>query len=694
MQDTSTSAARDPWADLNDRQREAVEYGVGADGAPGGPLLVIAGAGSGKTSTLAHRVANLIVRGVDPNRILLLTFSRRAALEMERRTGAVLQKVLGMTSSQPPALPWAGTFHAIGARLLRDYAARIGLSEAFTIHDRSDAEDLLGIVRHELGFSGTKSRFPLKGTCLSIYSRVVNSQAPLADVLGRHFPWCAQWEAQLKSIFGAYVQAKQDQHVLDYDDLLLYWAEMMTAPEIARDLGERFDHVLVDEYQDTNRLQAQILLALKPGGQGLTVVGDDAQSIYAFRAATIRNILDFPAQFATPAHVVTLARNYRSTQPILDASNAMIAQSPERYAKELWTERKSSQLPALVNVGDESQQARWVADQVLAQRETGIKLMSQAVLFRTGSHSAALELELTRRNIPFVKFGGLKFLEAAHVKDMLSILRWAHNPASRIAGFRVAQLIPGIGPVTAGKLLDAMAASTTPAQVLADFVPPAAAQETWRGFAEVFRVLSDTRLAWPADVDLALRWYAPLLEQRFNDPVTRQADLEQLARIAGTYGSRETFLTELTLDPPDATSAQSGVPLLDEDYLILSTIHSAKGQEWHSVYVLNVVDGCIPSDMSTGDDAEIEEERRLLYVAMTRAKDQLQLVVPQRFYVHQQTGLGDRHVYGTRSRFLPDTLLPCFEMLPKPREGDGPTGPVGDVQVHIDVARRLRNAWS
>jgi len=258
----------------------------------------------------------------------------------------------------------------------------------------------------------------------------------------------------------------------------------------------------------------------------------------------------------------------------------------------------------------------------------------------------------------------------------------------------VAQLIPGIGPVSATRLLDAMSASAMPAQVLADFKPPSAAAADWRAFVDVFIALHDTRLSWPADVDLALRWYAPLLTQRFDDAAVRQADLEQLARIAGTYGSREQFLTELTLDPPDATSAQSGPPLLDEDYLILSTIHSAKGQEWRSVYVLNVVDGCIPSDMSTGDDEDIEEERRLLYVAMTRAKESLQLVVPQRFYVHQQTGMGDRHVYGTRSRFVSDTMLPLYEILPKPREGEVLRGPVGDVAVHIDVARKLRNAWS
>lgn len=698
MSDRSAAGADipDPLADLNPRQREAAEYGAGPAGA--GPLLVIAGAGSGKTSTLAHRVANLILNGADPQRILLLTFSRRAAIEMERRAGVVLQKVLrqraGHSGHAPPALPWAGTFHAIGARLLRECAPRIGLSESFTIHDRGDSEDLMGMLRHELGFSSTEARFPLKGTCLSIYSRVINSQEPLEALLKDVFPWCAQWEDALKRLFRAYVQAKQDQQVLDYDDLLLYWSEMMTHPDIARDVGGRFDHVMVDEYQDTNRLQAAILLAMKPDGKGLTVVGDDAQAIYSFRAATVRNILDFPGQFAEPAKVVTLERNYRSTQPILDASNAVIAQARERHAKQLWTDRKSSNQPKLVTVSDEAGQARWVADQVLAQREAGATLKSQAVLFRASGHSAAVELELTRRNIPFVKFGGLRFLEAAHIKDLLALLRWAQNPRGRMSGFRVAQLVPGIGPATAGRLLDAMAGAPDPVTVLDAFKPGSAARDDWQAFAQAYKALCAPGLAWPADLDIALRWYAPHLERLYEDARVRKADLDQLARIASGYASRERFLTELTLDPPDATSAESGPPLRDEDYMILSTIHSAKGQEWKSVYVLNVVDGCIPSDMATGSSEEIEEERRLLYVAMTRAKEDLHLIVPQRFYVHQQTGLGDRHVYGSRTRFIPDELAPLFESLPKAPDLPSSRGAASAEPVaQVDVAARLRKLF-
>ena len=683
----------DPLQALNAQQRAAVLHGLD-DPRDKRALLIIAGAGSGKTNTLAHRVAQLVRRGADPQRILLLTFSRRAASDMQRRVAEVLARTMGLSKADPHAmLPWAGTFHSVGARVLRDCAPRIGLAETFTIHDRSDAEDLMGMARHSLGYSATKTRFPLKGTCLSIYSRVVNSGEPLAQVLRHHFPWCEAWEAELKRLFGDYVAAKQDQQILDYDDLLLYWREMMRVPEIAADVGARFDHVLVDEYQDTNALQAEILRAMKPDGRGLTVVGDDAQSIYAFRAATVRNILDFPDQFAETACVVTLDRNYRSTQPVLDASNAVIGLARERFTKSLWTDRLSSERPKMVSVTDEAGQARWVADQVLALREQGIKLTSQAVLFRTSHHSAALELELSRRNIPFVKFGGLKFLEAAHVKDVISILRWAQHPGNRLAGFRVAQSIAGIGPATAGKLLDALLQYSDPIEAMREFKPGSATAKDWQAFVQTYEQLRAPGLAWPADLDIALEWYDAQIERLYDDARSRRADLQQLARLAPGYASRTHFLTELALDPPEATSAESGVPLLDEDYVILSTIHSAKGQEWHSVYLLNAVDGCIPSDMSTGREEEIEEERRLLYVAMTRARQGLQIIVPQRFYVTQQTGLGDRHMYGARTRFIPDSMLPLFDALPHPPPLAPLPAALAAKPASVDIARRIGAIW-
>lgn len=683
-------AGTDYLESLNDEQRAAVEY----DGQRG-PLLVIVGAGSGKTKTLAHRVTHLAVQGADPQRILILTFSRRAAAEMSRRVELIISSMIGAPAAQrPPQFPWAGTFHGIGARLLRDYAERIGLHPAFTIHDRSDSEDLMAIVRHELEFSTTQQRFPTKSTCMAIYSRAVNSEQPLAEVLAQTFPWCAAWEADLKQLFANYVLAKQAQNVLDYDDLLLYWSQMAAEPAFAAELGARFDHVLVDEYQDTNRLQASILLALKRDGRGLTVVGDDAQSIYSFRAATVRNILDFPHHFSPPAQVTTLERNYRSTQPILDASNAVIGLAKERFTKNLWTDRTGSAKPRLVTVRDEADQARYVADQVLECRETGVPLKSQAVLFRTSSHSGALELELTRRNIPFVKFGGLKFLEAAHIKDVLSVLRWAENPRSRLAGFRVSTMLPGIGPVTATRLLDAMDAAHDPVVAMIGFTVPSAAAGDWAAFVKHYVSLNRGESGWPGDVDSTVRWYESHLTRRYDDAVARKGDLVQLQRIAATYGTRERFLTEVTLDPPEATSDESGIPHRDEDYLILSTIHSAKGQEWQSVSVLNVVDGCIPSDLATGTCAEIEEERRLLYVAMTRAKDQLQLIVPQRFYVHQQSGFGDRHVYASPSRFISNKTMQLFESTEWPRPETTREATAGSRSTtRVDLAAKLKTMW-
>jgi DNA helicase-2/ATP-dependent DNA helicase PcrA len=678
---------------LNSEQCRAVEHGVGG-ASVGGPLLVIAGAGSGKTNTLAHRVAHLIASGADPRRILLMTFSRRAASEMCGRVQRICAEALGAKSGVlVDALAWSGTFHGIGARLLREYAPIIGLDPDFTIHDREDSADLLNLVRHDLGFSKTAKRFPTKATCLSIYSRAVNSEAPLDEVLGKHFPWCAGWSDQLRALFAAYVEAKQAQNVLDYDDLLLYWAQMSAEPALASEMSARFDHVLVDEYQDTNRLQASILSGLKPDGRGLTVVGDDAQSIYSFRAADVRNILDFPTQFSPPAEIVTLDRNYRSTQPILAAANGVIALARERFAKNLRTERASSQPPALVVVRDEAGQADYIVEKVLEAREAGEKLKSQAVLFRASHHSGPLEVELTRRNIPFVKFGGLKFLDSAHVKDLLALLRFAQNPRDRVAGFRLLQILPGIGPSIARRALDEIGAASDPVAALAAMPPPVKSGDFWLAFVAAVQDLHGKDAGWPEAIGRAKDWYEPHLERLHEDATTRQIDLVQLEQIAATYPSRERFLTELTLDPPDATSAEAGVPLRDEDYLILSTIHSAKGQEWKTVFLLNVVDGCIPSDLATGASAEIEEERRLLYVAMTRAKDRLHLIVPQRFFIHGQHTRGDRHVYAARTRFIPDALTPLFEQSAWPPIATQGAGLRPAPRTPIDLGARMRGMW-
>jgi DNA helicase-2/ATP-dependent DNA helicase PcrA len=666
-------------------------------------------------------------------------------------------------------LRWAGTFHAVANRLLRLYAPAIGLEPSFTILDRGDAEDLLDVVRHQAGLSRRPKRFPRKATCLAIYSRRVNSGAPLKECLDAAFPWCVEWEEELGDLFRAYVEAKQERAVLDYDDLLLYWFHLMQEPSLAGAVGRRFDHVLVDEYQDTNALQADILLALCPRGAGLTVVGDDAQSIYAFRAATVRNILDFPGRFEPPAQVITLEQNYRSTQPILDAANAVIRFARERYTKDLFSERASQQKPRLVTVEDEAAQVDYVVERVLEAREAGLPLRRQAVLFRTAHHSDLLQIELARRNIPFVVYGGLRFLEAAHVKDLLCVLRWAENPRDGVAAFRTLQLFAGIGPAAAQRILDRILAtesraaagpggtaasegktsdattrvaktsgsssllaasegttsdaaddgrgehgpdvggspssSASPLRRLAAVEPPAAARQDWPAFAALMESLGGDS-DWPGQVGEARRWYRPHLERLYDAPAVRLGDLEQMELIAAQYPSRERFLTELTLDPPAASGDLAGPPHLDEDYLILSTIHSAKGQEWDHVHVLNLVDGCIPSDMAAGSAEEIEEERRLLYVAMTRARDELHLMHPLRFYAYRQPRHGDRHVYAPRSRFLPASIAGCFEAhawgAATPAGNDRADGLAGGTPddaakslapAPVDIGARMREMW-
>ena len=674
------------FAGLNTQQRAVVEH-------DGRPLLVVAGAGTGKTLTLGARVARLVLDGADPRRVLLLTFSRRAAAEMTRRAGRLLHQALRLPpASEPPRLPWAGTFHSVAARLLQQHAAQLGLDPGFNVIDRSDAEQLMAEQRTRLGLHESTLRFPLARTCIAILSRCVNSREPLAGVLAAHFPWCGEHEDALERLFAAFTEAKQAQRVLDFDDLLLYWALALADAATAQAMGARFDHVLVDEFQDTNRLQAEVLHALKPDGRGVTVVGDDAQAIYGFRAAEVGNLLDFPQRFTPPAAVRLLERNYRSTQPLLEASNAVIAQAGRRVAKTLWSDRPSSQRPQLVHVDDEAAQAAWVADEVLRQREQGTPLVRQAVLFRSGHHSAALELELARRRIPFVKYGGLRFLEAAHVKDAQSLLRWTHNLRCRLAGLRVVRLVAGIGPAVALQLLDALDAARDPAAALRTWTPPRRAALAWSGLLGACAELLDPQACWPAAAAPALAWLRAQLPRLYgDDAAVRALDLEQLAHLAGGHASRERFLTELALDPPEATSDESGPPHRDEDYLILSTIHSAKGQEWHSVHVLNVVDGCLPADLATGSEAEIDEERRLLYVAMTRAREQLHLLLPQRLHVTQQRARGDRHLYAARTRFIPPGLDGLFEpVVPRP---SGEAAAAAPTLPRLDLAAAARGAW-
>ena len=689
---------------LNPAQRLAAEYGEQREegGFSAGPLLVIAGAGTGKTMTLAHRVAHLILEGVSPERVLLLTFTRRAAQEMTRRVENIVLASVRQSSAQQLSplpsggLPWSGTFHSIANRLLRRFAHNLGLDPGFSVLDRGDAADMLDVVRHEQKLTKTARRFPKKDTCLAIYSRCVNTQKPLAEVIDQTYPWCADWTVELTDLFSHYTLRKQQSQSLDYDDLLLYWGHLVAEPEFACEIGSWFDHVLIDEYQDTNLVQAQILNALKPDGHGVTVVGDDAQSIYSFRAAEVENILGFPDQYMPTAQVVTLEQNYRSTQPILDTANCLIAESERQYRKNLFSERADGGKPRYVTVEDGDAEAEYVVTSILANRELGMELKEQAVLFRGSHHSDRLELALVRRNIPYVKYGGLKFLEAAHVKDLLSILKWAENPKNEVAAFRVLKLLPGMGPSNAARCFEHLAVNDHQFTSLPEFRSPAAAAQEWPGFCDLLMSLSGAEVGdrgWQVQLTQVRKWYQPHLERIYDGIDTREADLEQMEQISGRYPTRERFLTELTLDPPSAAGDLAGDPLLDEDYLILSTVHSAKGQEWESVFLLNVTDGNFPSEFATGKPEMIEEERRLLYVAMTRAKQSLTLVSPLRFHVTQQRRDGDKHVYGARSRFMSDRLLATMDN----RFAGRPENEGGAFRVRsdkrIDVAARMRQMW-
>ena len=684
---------------LNPAQRLAAEYGERGDddGFHAGPLLVIAGAGTGKTMTLAHRVAHMIIEGVSPERILLLTFTRRASQEMTRRVESIVRASARDAIPLPAGgLPWSGTFHSIANRLLRRFARNLGLDPGFSVLDRGDAADMIDVVRHEQKLTRTSRRFPKKDTCLAIYSRCVNTQRPLADTLDETYPWCADWADELAELFRHYVLRKQQCQSLDYDDLLLYWSHLVAEPEFAEEIGSWFDHVLVDEYQDTNLVQAQILNALKPDGSGVTVVGDDAQSIYSFRAADVENILGFPDQYMPSAKVITLEQNYRSTQPLLDSANCLIAESERQYRKNLFSERRDGGKPRYITVEDGDAEAEYVVTSILANRELGMALKDQAVLFRGAHHSDRLELELVRRNIPYVKFGGLKFLEAAHVKDLLSVLKWAENPRNEVAAFRVLKLLPGMGPANAARCFERLAVNEHSISALKEFRAPAAAAGEWPAFCSLMVSLGGAEIGdrgWQSQVSEVRRWYQPHLERIYDGIDTREADLEQLEQISGRYPTRERFLTELTLDPPSAAGDLAGDPLLDEDYLILSTVHSAKGQEWESVFVLNVTDGNFPSEFATGKPEMIEEERRLLYVAMTRAKQSLSLLSPLRFHVTQQRRDGDRHVYGARSRFMTDRLLATLDQRFAGRsEAEGAAFRVRS-DKQIDVASRMREMW-
>lgn len=666
-------------AELNPEQLKAATH-------PDGPLLIIAGAGTGKTRTLVYRVAHLLERGVRPERVLLLTFTRRSAQEMlgraERLVGSVSRAVHG------------GTFHATAHRLLRRFGQAAGLPADFTIMDQSDATDLMQLSRAKLGFAEKKKRFPKKETLHHVYSRHVNTEIPVPAILSADYPQFRELEEDFARIFADYTARKAERNLVDYDDLLLFWAMLVESESaLAGTIAALYDHILVDEYQDTNQLQARILRGMCRTHRNITVVGDDAQSIYSFRGATIRNILDFPVQFAGAA-VIPLEENYRSTQPILDVTNTVISRAEERYTKNLFTRRAGGEKPWLVTAHDEQAQTRFVVDRILELHEEGVPLHEMAVLFRAGYMSADLEIELTARGIPFEKWGGIKFLEAAHVKDVLAFLRILENPRDDVSWYRLLLLMPGIGETTARGAIDSMAMAAWESEAFGRYEPPPRARAAHAALVQ----LLDALRASPTDVDGAVtveiarvrRLYDDILRERYDRVEPRLSDLDQLQTIAGGYPSRAAFLSALALEPPQATQDFGFGANSEDDVLVLSTAHSAKGREWDAVFVIWAVDGWFPSARSLGDDEQVEEERRLLYVAMTRPRNHLFVTYPLNVY---DTRRGADYSMDQLSRFIDRGVRVAMQRVVVDRPESAPPDPATGPLPVVDLRAMLRGRF-
>lgn len=615
---------------LNPQQLAAVTAGDG-------PSLVIAGAGSGKTRTLIYRLSYLVDSGVDPASILLMTFTRKAAQEMIERAsgliGAGVERV------------WGGTFHSVANALLRRYGRAIGVSPQFSIMDRGDAEDLINLVRGQLGVAEKEKRFPRKGTIAEIFSKSENTLQPLEDIVVNEFSHLAEYSEDLQKLKRGYEAQKRERQLFDYDDLLLKLRELLADGEgVGKAVAEQFRYLLVDEYQDTNRLQADLIRRLARGHHNVMVVGDDSQSIYAFRGATFRNIMDFPALFPG-TQIYKLEENYRSTQPILNLANGIIQEATEKYSKRLFTRQLDGPMPVLVEAGSENSQSRFVAQKILELREEGVSLGELAVLFRSSFHSFDLELELSRRNVPFVKRGGIRFIEAAHVKDLLAHLRVAHNPSDVVSWNRVLLLLEGVGPKKAQEVIAGLVTSNRPWEALRRI--GGRASQRFKDLATGLEDILGKAAESTGDVvGRAYEYYLPILKEQYDDYPKRMRDLEQLHAMATRYSSLDEFLADLALEPPEA-GGRGDLGEEEEDTLTLSTIHSAKGLEWKGVFVIWVADGRFPSLYSSSNDQELEEERRLFYVAVTRAKRHLFLTYPTNVY-ERNSGF----VFSRPSRFL------------------------------------------
>ena len=638
-------------AALNAQQLAAVTAGEG-------PSLVIAGAGSGKTRTLVYRVAYLIDSGVDPSNILLLTFTRKSAQEMLARVGDLIgarsQRVCG------------GTFHSVANLLLRRYGRSIGVEPGFTILDRGDAEDLIALMRAQLGLNEKDKRFPRKGTIMEMVSKSANTLRSLDKIILDEFGHFADHMEDLGQLQQAYQAAKRQKQLLDYDDLLVMLRQLLLLDESARTtISRQYRYILVDEYQDTNRLQAEVIRQLASTHNNVMIVGDDSQSIYGFRGATFKNIMEFPTLFPGTT-MYKLEENYRSTQPILNLANCIIDEAAEKYTKRLFTRKIDGPLPSLVEAAGENTQSRFIAQKILELREEGVPLSEVAVLFRSSFHSFDLEIELSRKGLPFIKRGGVKFIETAHVKDLLAHVRVIANPLDTVSWHRVLMLVEGVGPKKAQDLLAAVVKAGEPLDVLRSVTGRSG--QGLKDLANTLESLNGAEDRRPADlVNHAYEYYLPILKEQYDDYPKRTRDLDHLHTIAEGYPGVDEFLADLALEPPDGSAVGMDAPDRDDERLVLSTIHSAKGLEWQCVFVIWVVDGRFPSVYSFAADDELEEERRLFYVAVTRAKRHLFLTYPINVF-----DKGSGMLLSKPSRFLDPVTPALLDQLVLVEEGGRP----------------------
>jgi len=664
--------------DLNEEQRAAAMF-------DGEQLRILAGAGTGKTTALTARVAWLVASGIPAERVMALTFTRRAARALVHRTETLIAGSSSSTRTRGTGRVVGGTFHSIGHRTLRRYAAAVGLPEGFSILDTGDAADVIDLVREEQGAAKSGRRFPKKGTLLDLYSRSVNTQQPLSAVIDTIAPWCAEQIDPIASICRNYVNRKRTLGLVDFDDLLLYWRVAAEDDRFGRQLADEIDHICVDEYQDVNALQVDVLRALRRRDPRLTVVGDDSQAVYGFRGASPRHLLEIDGAFPSMITIL-LERNYRSVQPILDVANAISDGAPKGFITRLHAECLSAtQRPRLVRCSDEDAQVDAVCDQILAHREEGIALRDQAVLVRAAHHSDLLELELSHRGIPYVKYGGLRFLEAAHVKDLICLFRLADNPRDELAWFRLLQLLDGVGPVRARRAVTALGVDQagTAAEVLMRWplavqeLPPAS-HDTADAFITALRRTDGESVGSHGErLRDALK---SLISVAYDNASSRLADLDALVAAAHGAVRLSDVAADLALEPPHSTGDLAGAPSIDEDWLVISTVHSAKGLEWDVVHLLNAADGNFPSDMALTTNDGLEEERRLFYVAVTRPRRHLHIYVPLRFHTRPR-GRDDEHTMSQTTRFVSGDVAAHFDSVHVSRH---------DSRRHVTIDAGLR----